>query len=197
MNFKDKEYEEISPTAIVTSYPRTFTDIPYEKEIYNWLENHCKESTTLYKNLAPELEARYKQINKLLDESGINQVIEIAAGYSSRGLIYSQKGYNYIEMDLEVVSKNKKDLLNTIKADIPSNLKIVTGNALRKDDFNKCKEYLNENEPVAIINEGLLRYLTFEEKRIVAKNIYEILLRYGGIWITSDVTPKKIYCITK
>ena len=63
--------------------------------------------------------------------------------------------------------------------------------ALRKDDFNKCKEYLNENEPVAIINEGLLRYLTFEEKRIVAENIYEILSRYGGIWITSDVTPKK------
>lgn len=31
----DKEYEGISPTAIVTSYPRIFTDIPYEKEIYN------------------------------------------------------------------------------------------------------------------------------------------------------------------
>lgn len=30
-------FESISPTAIVTSYPRTFTDIPYEKEIYQWL----------------------------------------------------------------------------------------------------------------------------------------------------------------
>ena len=191
MDFKDKEYEEISPTAIVTSYPRTYTDIPYEKEIYNWLEKHCKKSTTLYKNLAPELEARYKQINKLLDESQIKQVIEIAAGYSSRGLIYSQKGYNYIEMDLEGVSNNKKNLLNEIKTNIPSNLKIVTGNALKKDDFNKCTEYLKENEPVAIINEGLLRYLTFEEKKIVAENIYEILSKYVGIWITSDVTPKK------
>ena len=28
----DKDYEEISSTAIVTSYPRTFTDIPYEKK---------------------------------------------------------------------------------------------------------------------------------------------------------------------
>ena len=58
MDFKDKEYEEISPTAIVTSYPRTYTDIPYEKEIYNWLEKHCKKSTTLYKNLAPESERK-------------------------------------------------------------------------------------------------------------------------------------------
>ena len=34
MNINDKEYEEISATAIVTSYPRIFTDIPYE----NWVE---------------------------------------------------------------------------------------------------------------------------------------------------------------
>ena len=27
-NIDDKNYETISPTAIVTSYPRTFTDIP-------------------------------------------------------------------------------------------------------------------------------------------------------------------------
>lgn len=41
------------------------------------------------------------------------------------------------------------------------------------------------------INEGLLRYLTFDEKRQVAQNIYELLSKYGGFWITSDVTPKK------
>ena len=59
------EFESISPTANVTSYPRTFTDIPYEKEIYNWLEENCLEKPKLNKNLAPEIEARYKLINKL------------------------------------------------------------------------------------------------------------------------------------
>src|SRR5699024_244936 len=44
---------------------------------------------------------------------------------------------------------------------------------------------------VAIINEGLLRYLTFDEKEIVAQNIFDMLVKHGGIWITSDVTPKK------
>ncbi len=104
----DENYEEISPTAIVTSYPRIFTDIPYEKDIYNWLEKHCNTKVALYKNMAPEMEARYKLINKILDKYGIKQVLELAAGYSSRGLFYSQKGYNYIELDLENVSKNKK-----------------------------------------------------------------------------------------
>lgn len=187
----DKDYEKISPTAIVTSYPRIFTDIPYEKEIYNWLGSHCNEEVTLNKMLAPEIEARYKLTNKLLDKYNIKQVLELAAGYSSRGLIYSKKGYNYIELDLDNVSKNKKEILNSIEENIPENLKLVSGNALRKEDYENLKNYFKQNEPIAVINEGLLRYLTFDEKKIVAQNIYDLLSKYGGIWITCDVTPKK------
>ena len=187
----DKDYEEISPTAIVTSYPRTFTDIPYEKEIYSWLSTHCNQEVTLQKRLAPEIEARYKLTNKLLDKLNVKQVLELAAGYSSRGLIYSQKGYNYVEMDLTNVSKNKSSLIQSIHSHIPDNLKIISGNALRKSDFNNCMNYFNSNEPITVINEGLLRYLTFEEKKQVAENIHNILSQCGGFWITSDVTPKK------
>ena len=191
MIVNDKDYEEISSTAIVTSYPRIFTDIPYEKEIYEWLSNHCKDEVALYKNMATEIEARYKLTNKLLDKSGMEQVVEIAAGYSSRGLIYSQRGYNYVEIDLESVSKNKRTIIETLESTIPENLKIIGGNALRKTDYEQCEKFLKENEPVAVINEGLLRYLTFDEKRIVAENVYDLLKKHGGIWITCDVTPKK------
>ena len=69
-------FESISPTAILTSYPRIFTDIPYEKEIYKWLEQNCKENVNLNKLLAPEIEARYKLTNKLLNNSKIKQVLE-------------------------------------------------------------------------------------------------------------------------
>ena len=54
-------FESISPTAILTSYPRTFTDIPNEKEIYKWLSKNCNEDVKLNKMLAPEIEARYKK----------------------------------------------------------------------------------------------------------------------------------------
>lgn len=187
----DKDYEDISPTAIVTSYPRIFTDILYEKDIYNWLENHCNEEVTLNKMLAPEIEARYKLTNKLLDKYRIKQVLELAAGYSSRGIIYSKKGYNYVELDLENVTKNKKEILHSIEKNIPKNLNIISGNALKSDDFKKIESYFKTDEPITVINEGLLRYLTFDEKRQVAQNIYDLLYKYGGIWITCDVTPKK------
>lgn len=184
-------FESISPTAIVTAYPRQFTDIPYEKQIYEWLKANCKNNDVkLNKLLAPEIEARYKLTNKILNDLNIKQIVEIAAGYSSRGIIYAQKGYEYIEMDLEEVTRNKIRLLKDI-ANIPNTLHITSGNALNYADFEKCSKFLDKNKEVAIINEGLLRYLTFEEKEIVAKNIYNVLKKYNGVWITCDVTPKK------
>lgn len=185
----ENEFESISPTAIVTSYPRTFTDIPYEKEIYNWLEENCLEKPKLNKNLAPEIEARYKLINKLLDGTNIKQILELASGYSSRGIIYSQKGYSYIEMDLENVVSNKRKIIENIYRSSEM-LKIISGNALNRADFENINKYFKEGE-IAIINEGLLRYLTFEEKERVARNIYSLLKKHNGVWITSDVTPKK------
>lgn len=187
----NKNYEEISPTAIVTSYPRIFTDIPYEKEIHNWLSSNVHQDVKLTKELAPEIEARYKLVSKLLDKTKITQVLELAAGYTSRGLNYSKKGYTYIEMDLEKVSNNKKRALDSLETDTPENLKLLVGNVLEEEDVLKCEEYFKEDEPVAVINEGLLRYLTFAEKTEVAKNIHKVLEKHGGVWITSDVTPKK------
>lgn len=186
----NESFESISPTAIITSYPRVFTDIPYEKEIYNWLSKNCNDKVNLNKLLAPEIEARYKLINKLLEKQNITQVLELASGYSSRGLVYSNKGYKYVEMDLEEVSNNKKRLIDELFK-INNNLKIISGNALNYNDYVKCNEYFDKDKEIVIINEGLLRYLTFEEKKIVGENIYKLLKKYGGVWITSDVTPKR------
>ena len=183
-------FESVSPTAILTSYPRIFTDIPYEKEIYNWLSKNCNDKVSLNKLLAPEIEARYKLTDRIMEKLNISQVLELAAGYSSRGLIYSQKGYKYIEMDLDGVANNKIRLINDL-FEMNDNLHVVSGNALNFDDYIKCEKYLDPNKEVSIINEGLLRYLTFDEKRIVGENIYKFLKKYGGVWITCDVTPKK------
>ncbi len=184
-----ESFESVSPTAILTSYPRTFTDIPYEKEIYEWLSNNCTDKVQLNKMLAPEIEARYKLINKLIEKQNVTQILELASGYTSRGLIYSKKGYKYVEMDLEEVANNKKRIINELfkKND---NLHIVSGNALNIEDYNRCEKYFDNNKLV-IINEGLLRYLTFDEKKKVAQNIYNMLKKHGGVWITCDVTPKK------
>ena len=92
----DANYTSIIPTAYVTAYPRTFTDIPYSNEIFDGLEalrkeGHLPEIEEDQKvdRLAPELEARYKLIDKLLAKAEITQVLELAAGLSTRGLLFT------------------------------------------------------------------------------------------------------------
>ena len=74
--FQNEEYESIIPIAVVTSYPRTFTDIPYENEIFSKISEKNVKNIFLDKMLAPELEARYKLANKLLNATNIKQVLE-------------------------------------------------------------------------------------------------------------------------
>ena len=191
MFFEDKDFESVATTAIVTAYPRTLTDIPYEKEIFAALrQNVDLKDIPLNEKLAIEIEARYKLINKLLEKEGAQQVLELAAGYSSKGLNFALRHKTYVEMDLASVTTKKQHILQSIISRIPDELHVVAGNALNWSSYEQCKPFLDKNKKLGIINEGLLRYLTFDEKKIVAENIHSLLSEFPGVWITGDITPK-------
>ena len=50
----------------------------------------------------------------------------------------------------------------------------------------------NNAEMVERLVIGLKPSLNDEEKKIVATNVYNMLKKYNGVWITCDVTPKKL-----
>ena len=187
-----KSFESIIPTALHTQYPLTFTDIPFSKGMFNEL---CKAGfPENFKNdtLAIELEARYKLIDKLLEQSGCTQILELACGYTTRGLAWCTKNQNikYVEFDLPQIINTKIRLIKNF-SEIPSNLKFVSGNALCQEDINSAIANFDISKPIAVINQGLMRYLNFDEKEILAKNIYEVIKRNNGCRITCDVTPAK------
>lgn len=197
--YSDENYISIIPTAYLTAYPRTFTDIPYSQEIFAELE-HIKQQEGgqgineefKVQKLAPELEARYKLINLLLQKTGILQILELAAGLSTRGLsMVNNPNVKYVELDLKPMADIKTKIIDKL-IDLPSNLHILDGNALRFSDLKKTIKYFDQNKQICIVNEGLLRYLNFSEKEQVAHNVYKLLEQFGGVWITSDVTLKKL-----
>ena len=67
----------------------------------------------------------------------------------------------------------------------------VEGNALRFKDLQNAVKIFDLSKPVAIINQGLLRYFNFEEKQQVTENVYKIISKNNGVWITCDFTPAK------
>lgn len=193
-------YDSISPTAWSIAYRRTFSDIPYSKEIFAELEkiriaSQLPDIPEEWKTsgIAPQFEARYKLVNRLLDKTGINQILEAASGLSPRGLaMTANPAIEYIEVDLPNIISQKKMIAATILGGRPrSNLHLEAGDALDLAGLKAATSSFDPDKPIAVVNEGLLRYLSFDQKAAYAKNVLSLLNRYGGVWITPDITLRE------
>lgn len=190
INYSD--FESIIPTALHTAYPLIFTDITYSQEIFNQLAKNGFEDEFKNDKLVFELEARHKLIDKFVKESGVKQILEIASGFTASGLNICKEDekIKYVEFDLPQVIRKKKQILKSITT-LPNNMFFVEGNALNYNDLEKTLKYFDLNKPIVVVNQGLLRYLDFNEKQIVTENIHKIISKKNGLWITCDFTPAK------
>lgn len=201
---KDLSHIKVSPTAYGVAYRRTLAEIEHAEKIYEELEKiksgqTAEDVATLEKMKAPELtpffEARYKLVNKLLKENRVEQVLEIAAGFSPRGLAMTtgNPDLKYVELDLDKIVEEKRQIHATLQnqGKIPRqpNHYLESGDALNLESLQYSIRHFDK-KPIAIVNEGLMRYLTFDQKAQYARNVAILLKEFGGIWVTPDITLK-------
>ncbi len=199
---KSDSHERISPTAWIVARQRTFTDIPYSQEVFDGLqaimrttwsaEEMEKLESLIEPEITPFMEARVKLVNRILKEKNVKQVLEIAAGFSSRGIeMTKDASINFIEVDLPGIMNEKRGILKALveqsKISSRPNLYFYDGNALNQGDLLTATKVFKK-EPIAVVNEGLLTYLDFEEKANVAGNVHRLLESFGGVWVTPDLS---------
>jgi O-methyltransferase involved in polyketide biosynthesis len=173
---------------------RTFTDIPLSKEMFDALqqeEGETLNSTARASDLIPFFEARYLLTNRILAKQGTRQVLELAAGFSPRGATMTENSsINFLEVDLAEKIRLKKTLVGKLVADKiiseRSNLHFLEGNVIDADVFKRAEALLHE-DPIVVICEGLLRYLSFTDQEILANHVHRLLQKLGGIWVTPDI----------
>lgn len=196
----EADHTRVAPTAWGVSYLRTFSDIPLSQEFFNALNVHIQAqgesdiATRASRDyLAPQLEARYKLVDKLILEAGTSQVVELASGVATHGINLTRlnSDLRYVEVDLPDVVKEKRAVIEEVGIELPPNLKIEDGNALSEDDIRKAIAGFDRNQPLTVVNEGLMRYLSFDEKTVLAQTIHRLLSEYGGVWITPDVSLRQ------
>ncbi len=193
----------ISPTAKVSAYYRRFSDIPFAAEVATLIgaddavaqlmRDHGLDADklTFY---APMFEARYKSITQLILASGASQVLELACGYSLRGLDLTQRGsLHYVETDLRDVVATKRALLDDIRQRhhlAPSPRHAVTvADALDLDQLRAATAVFDRARPLLVLCEGLVLYLTKTETARLAANVHQLLGELGGgSWIVPDFT---------
>ncbi len=191
------DFDGVIPTAWMVAYRRSFTDIPFSKEVFDKLiktENFTGIDPVLKKpETAPQFEGRAKIIDKCVLASGNDQVLELASGYSIRGLEMSRDpDFTYVELDLPKVIPDKQKIITEIVQEKGlgkmDNLHFEGGNVLNFADLERATSHFDLSKPITILNEGLLIYLTMEEKKLLASHIHKILEKSGGVWITTDVS---------
>ena len=192
------DYKKLSSTAAPVVYGRTFSDIPYSKEITQLCQVDSLISDAYRKTnrlIAPYIEARFKALTNLLVKSGIKNVIEVASGLSQRGLIMTEnETINYIETDLPDMIRQKeqvlKELLDHKNKTFPSHLRFAELNALDEENFKAVISRFPKGS-IAIGHEGFLAHLTRDERVKLACIIKGILSERGGVWITPDIFTGK------
>lgn len=197
-------HNKISPTAKLVAYWRQFAEIPFSKDIAQNFEVE-KTMRTIFgqdmleiddKNLFISLvELRYKCIQNLILKRNFKQVLEFASGISLRGLAMTQDPeLTYVETDLPELNQEKISLVQNImyKNNITRrpNLFFHATNILNYAEIEEALKHFDPKAPLLIVHEGLMQYLSKEEKKIAAKNIHKVLSRFGGLWVTPDFDTK-------
>jgi len=191
----------ISPTADYTSY--VWVQAGFSESVFA-----TRRGYILYKLLRPMhngahlfgwtalddiLLARHRGIDGLLsqaiEEGRVGQVLEVAAGFSPRGLDFSarfaDRGLIYVEGDLPHMVEKKKELLKCVSRRSGIH-HLVSLNALSPDDlFSTCEKYFDRSRGIAVVTEGFLPYVEPTKARQMWNSFSEAVSRFPrGVYLS-------------
>src|SRR5207253_294993 len=133
-------------------------------------------------------EMRARSLDEALEIVGASRVLELAAGFSFRGLARAVRdAVDYLDTDLPDVVDLKRDVLARLAPPaLAGTYRIEPLDAMNDAAFAAAVASLRGGA-LAVTHEGLLMYLTADEKARLAASIRTALRARGGRWITGDV----------
>jgi len=193
-----RDYSSISPSAKSLLLMKSYTNIPYAKEVAALMQGpevfglDFDNKDFYFWIRVMHFESRYWSIDQLLQEINPENILELSSGYSFRGLDKCTKeAVHYIDTDLPEVIATKQEMMQQLGLArvLKGKLELLPLNALNRTAFNEIADSFT-NGPVTIVNEGLLMYLSMKEKEQLCNTIHSLLKKHGGYWITADVYTK-------
>jgi O-methyltransferase involved in polyketide biosynthesis len=133
---------------------------------------------------------RHAMIDHLLRESGYRHVIELAAGLSRRGAaVTSDPQVQYTELDLPHIIGRKRELLQ--RTDEGRAVLARPGLHLVEGDVETValEQFVRCGEPVFVIAEGLMMYLTADARRRLFAKVRRLTTTTGELRFVFDLVP--------
>lgn len=143
-----------------------------------------QEANDLMVGVTLGVECRYESLTRLLKQSNIKNVLDIACGYTPRALTVQKMGLDYIGLDVPVVAEQMSKLADELFPQA-SHPVYIGGDATNAASLTAAADLLHGE--LFITSEGLLQYLSKNELIQMIHGIREILLKHGGAWYSSDM----------
>jgi O-methyltransferase involved in polyketide biosynthesis len=192
---------DLSPTALYTAGTWAWAGLPGAelvahkdtKNVFGVVNVFLALVRPFYRrppSLKHSLVQRHLMIDHLLADSGANDVLELAAGLSTRGVrATADPAVQYVELDRPAVVAKKRELLARSDAGraalARANLRLVAGDVA---DAPLAELAPPGRAPLFVIAEGLLMYLAAEAQRALWKKIRALLDARGGTFVF-DLVP--------
>lgn len=132
------------------------------------------------------------QLSELIEQHGVTQVVELAAGLSPRGFRLCQRYPNlrYIETDLPAMAERKQALLQQLES--CEQHQVRSCNILHsegEDSIEAILASLDASQPTIVISEGLVNYFPLAQIRSVWARIAQGLQRFPQGHYVTDLYP--------
>ena len=133
-------------------------------------------------------EILYQRTNELIKELDNPIVLDLACGYSPRAMRVCDDSHTYIGVDLPDVIANLEEHHGELTAKRALN-DYYSVDLTKREELVRLTDSLKA--PATVITQGLLTYLTLEQKQILMENIRSFLQKDGGCWIIPDASPDR------
>jgi O-methyltransferase involved in polyketide biosynthesis len=190
-------HARISPTAKLAAFLRAESDIPYCRQIADMCDAGEVSRTFdpgFIENHRAYMELRFKSLNAFIHRLGFQQILEFASGIAPRGLVLSEDpSMTIVETDLPELLEEKRSIIEAlISLSERANYHLYSANALHMEEVWNAAERF-ERKPISVVHEGFFQFLNLSERKQFAGNIRNLLQRFGGAWITSDVVIRESF----
>ena len=134
-------------------------------------------------------EILYQRTNELIKKLDNPIVLDLACGYSPRAMRVCDDSHTYIGVDLPDVIANLEEHHGELTAKRALN-DYYSVDLTKREELVRLTDSLKA--PATVITQGLLTYLTLEQKQILMENIRSFLQKDGGCWIIPDASPDRL-----
>jgi O-methyltransferase involved in polyketide biosynthesis len=143
------------------------------------------------------LQLRYDAMTHALESYPDYAVLELAAGFGTRGVLEAAKREAYIETDLLNLLRRKETVVAKLNGTSVPNHYFHPVNVTDRGEMESIGNFvngLNLQKPIVIIHEGLLMYFNQKEQELVRDNIAHLMRSHkpGAIWLTPDFSERNI-----